>query len=288
MATSKRIVDTPEIEAAIRKFEDYLWARCSLERTTIENYTGSLRRFLRVVGPNPTKEQVQSYYAERRRAGLSYAYAGYLSVGLERYMEMQGTPIELGRPPKPRRVLKYVLSEAEVTLLIAAAKTTRVRALLAVLAFGGTRNEETCRIKIEDVDISNNTIHIEGKGAKERKVCITGSCTELLVGYLQERKAAGAQPGDLLFVTERNGLPMEPQDIRKLVRVYAKRAGIKRRVHPHLLRHSLATNLMRRGASLIAIRDQLGHEFLQSTICYVHCTSEDLKSDYRRFSPSYL
>ena len=252
------------------------------------NYSGTIKRLLMVTGPNPTPDQVASYYGQRRRDGMSYSYATYMSVGLERFMEMMGTPVHLGRAPKPQRVLKHVLSESEVTLFIAAATTVRVRALLSVLAFSGVRNEELCKLKIDDVNIGENVLHVSGKGAKDRKACITGTCTEALIDHLQERKKAGALPEDRLFVTARNGNDMEPQDIRKIVRHYGKKAGLKRRIHPHLLRHSLATNLVKRGASILAVRDQLGHEFLSSTLLYVHTTVEDLKNDYRRFAPCYM
>lgn len=289
VAESKRTKLSPEIEAVLRKYADYLLARCSLEETTIENYVGTMKRLLVITGPNPTPEQVTQYYADRRRAGLSYSYATYMTVGMERFMEMQGTPIALGRPPKPRRILKHVLSEAEITLLInAAGKNKRVRAILAVLAFSGARNEELCKIQMDDVDIGQNTIHISGKGAKDRKTCVTGTCMEAVVEYLQERRAAGATSTDPLFVTHRHGYPLEMQDVRKLVRVYAKKAGLRRRVYPHLLRHSLATNLMKRGMGLLTIRDQLGHEFLSSTITYLHTTVEDLKTEYRRNAPCYM
>lgn len=211
-----------------------------------------------------------------------------MTVAIEWYMQMRGEPVKLARVKKPKRVLKHVLSEAEIALFIASAKDVRTRALFSVLAYSGARNEEICKMTMEAVDIGSNTIHISGKGAKDRKACISGACMEALVAHMQERRAAGAKDGDPLFVTERRGFPMEQQDIRKLIRVYAAKAKIKKHVHPHLFRHSLATNLLKRGASLLMIRDQLGHEFLQSTLAYLHVTIEDLKSDYRRHTPCYM
>jgi len=178
------------------------------------------------------------------------------------------------------------LTEAEVTLLIAAAgENLRTKTILAVLAYTGVRNDELTRIKIGDVNFATQTIHVTGKGARERKVCMGGSCMELLMSYINER-AGGAE--EFLFVTHRHGYPLEQQDVRKIVRIHAKKAGINKRVFPHLLRHSLATNLLRRGASLISIRDQLGHEFLQSTLGYIHATVNDLQADYKLHCPSYL
>lgn len=107
----------------------------------------------------------------------------------------------------------------------------------------------------------------------------------MLSDYLLKRHA---QPHELLFVTTRGGRPYHPQCLRKFVRVIAKRAGIAKRVWPHLFRHSLATNLLHRGANLLAIRDQLGHAFLDTTAIYLHSSPERLQMEYRMYSPSYL
>lgn len=288
MATSHATVLSAEIKATLDKYADFLWARCSLERTTIDNYVQTIKRMLLVTGADPDKEVVEQYYGGLRRAGLSYAYSTYICVGIERFMEMRGTPVSLGRVPKPKRVLKRVLSESEVTLLIASAKTVRTRAMLAVLAFSGIRNEEFCLLKMDDVDVGGNTLHIAGKGARERKVCVSSTCMEALLDYIHERKQDGARPTDRLFVTHRHGYDLEQQDIRKMIRSHAKRAGLKCRVHPHLLRHSLATNLLKRGSNLLAIRDQLGHEFLSSTLGYIHVTIKDLRMDYDSHAPCYM
>jgi len=91
-----------------------------------------------------------------------------------------------------------------------------------------------------------------------------------------------------MFLTVRNHLPLEPQDVRKLVRVVAKRAGITKRVFPHLFRHSLATNMLVRGSGILAIKEQMGHVYLETTMRYLHSVPGSLQEEYRRHCPVYL
>ena len=78
------------------------------------------------------------------------------------------------------------------------------------------------------------------------------------------------------------------QNLRKMIRTAAKRADLKKRVYPHLLIHSLATNLLHRGAHLLASKEQLGHAFVETTMIYVHSSPEHTQLQYRMYAPSYL
>jgi integrase/recombinase XerD len=93
---------------------------------------------------------------------------------------------------------------------------------------------------------------------------------------------------DFLFVTLDKENQLSTCDIRKMVRVLTRRAKIGRRVFPHLFRHSLATNLLNRGASLIMIKEQLGHAFIESTMIYVTSMPFRTRSEYDFFKPAYM
>ena len=94
------------------------------------------------------------------------------------------------------------------------------------------------------------------------------------MNYLRERSG---QAHELLFVTVRGQRPYAPQVLRKLIRAAAKRAKITKRVYPHLLRHSLATNMLNRGANILMIKDQLGHAFVETTMIYLHAARERIQ-----------
>ena len=81
---------------------------------------------------------------------------------------------------------------------------------------------------------------------------------------------------------------MQTQDIRKLVKAMAKRAGITKRVFPHLFRHSLATNLLGRGSGILAIKEQLGHMHIETTMRYLHSIPGRLQEEYQMHCPVYL
>ena len=223
---------------------------------------------------------------------------GYISVmvsTVERFADYLGNPIALTRPPGRTNTVPITRTEAEIAIIVHTTKNIREKAMLTTLAYSGIRNNEFCHLLIRDVDVPNGVLRVEEcKFNKQRIVAVTGECLGVLEEYLAWRKTQLAakgkvlMPDDLLFVTHRHGLPLESQDIRKTVHVAAKRAGIKRRVWPHLFRHSLATNMVNRNAHMLTIRDQLGHVYVQSTMVYVHRSKHAHTNDYRQHAPSYL
>ena len=155
------------------------------------------------------------------------------------------------------------------------------------MAYTGCRNHELTDIRVQDVDIAQQSVIINaGKGELGRICPVTGECVEELVEYLRERKG---NPEDWLFVTKRHGHQLQTQDIRKIVRTVATRAGIATRVWPHLFRHSLATDMLERGASVYSIQAILGHAYVSTTMdYYLHPNSRNVKSDYHRYAPSFV
>jgi len=275
-----------EISQAVERFSNYCFARLGFGPKTVELNVGIFRRFARAVGLKPSSDEIDGYIANVRRAGRTNTYARAIAVTVERYMQMIGTPVKLGRPKKQKGPIISILSEAEIAVLIAQSKDIRERAILLILAYAGIRNDELCNLRVKDVDIQNQALHIsKAKFDDSRVVCVAGACMDRLVEYLQWRKGG---PDNLLFVTRRKGLMLATQDIRKIVRVAANRAGIRKRVHPHLFRHSLASNMLHRGAGLMAIKEQLGHRYLESTLLYLHANKDRLQDNYRQYCPSYV
>ncbi len=274
------------LSETLEDFESYLFNHRALNPTTIHNYLGVIRRVAPAIGLRPSPRDVERYVGNMRREERSYSHQINTAVALENYMAYLGRKVRLARPRKPKRILREVLSEPEVTLIIAAARTVRERAILSLLAYSGLRNAELCHLRIGDIDIAHQTVQVRGgKGAKDRTVCIGGGCIETLMSYLGERNGTTE---DLLFRTVRFEHPYQTQDLRKLVRVVACRAGIRKRVHPHLLRHSLATAMINRGAHLLSVRDQLGHEYVETTMIYVHTAQTRLQAEYRMYCPTYM
>lgn len=278
---------THELRERMTEFGKWLLVKKGIGYVTISGYQGSASRLIRALKTyEPTHDQVINYIVKMHEREYSYAHIVNTSLALEWYMDYIGNPIQLGRPKKPKTLIKNTLSEAEVTLLIDAAKNIREKAIISLLAYSGIRNKELCNLRVNDVNLGDNMVRVtQGKGMKDRLINIAGECSRILIDYLNQFPRKGE---DYLFTTLRDGHKYNPSDLRKLVHVLSRRAKINKRVYPHLLRHSLATNLLKRGANLYMIKEQLGHVFLETTATYLRTFPLNIRNQYQMFVPSYL
>jgi site-specific recombinase XerD len=184
--------------------------------------------------------------------------------------------IDLVYPKRPER-LPVILSEEEVARLIESASTAYHRVILMTLYGTGLRREELCRLKVTDVDSERMVIHVrQGKGYKDRDVTLSPRLLEVLREYWKWRK-----PKIYLFPSyqrKRQEQPITSRTVYYAVREAARRAGIKKKVSPHLLRHSWATHLLERGTDLKTIQMLLGHLDLEATTIYLHLSQRHLQS----------
>ncbi len=288
MVTNDSTPSETKLEQKLEAFAEYLCAPRGLADCTILGYVSATRRLSATIGLNPDHHALDLLIVKMRMAGASYSHVGNTSLALERHTEFIGNPIRLGRPKKPKRLIRGTPTEAEITLMIAACRTIPEKTLVSLLAYSGLRNKELCGLKIGDVDIGSQLIKVRGgKGQEDRDASIAAPCAGLVVEYLH-RDRPGAAPAEPLFVTLQNGNPYWPQDLRKLVHVVAKRAHITKRVHPHLFGHSLATNMPIRGAHILAIKEQLGHAFVETTMVYLHAAPVAMQAQCGFFAPSYF
>lgn len=266
-------------------FEQFLVVSRGLQEVTITGYQGSVKRMKKVLGENPTHSELNQYIFNLYSSNYSYAHKTNTALALERYSEYQGNPIVFGRQKKPRQIIKETLTEGEVTKLIFSAESLRDKAMITLLAYSGIRNKELCCLKVCDVDLGRNTIRvIKGKGIKDGVVNVSAECTRILLSYLQEHQK---KQDDFLFKTYQNN-QMTMSAVRKQVHKIANKAGIAKRVYPHLLRHSLASNLLLRGANIMLIKNQLRHAHLETTLCYINSIIFGERNDYEKFAPSYI
>jgi integrase/recombinase XerD len=179
--------------------------------------------------------------------------------------------------PKRSERLPVILSEEEVARLIESASTSYHRVILMTLYGTGLRREELCRLKVTDVDSQRMVIHVrQGKGNKDRDVTLSPRLLEVLRAYWKWRK-----PKTYLFPSpyrSRTERPIDSKTVWYAVREAARRAGIKKKVSPHLLRHSWATHLLERGTDLKTIQVLLGHFDLEATTIYLHLSQRHLQA----------
>ncbi len=275
-----------DLDSALTGFSTYLFVMRGAREITVNNQLGAIKRASAEIGVDPSEEQIHRYIADLAQHTASYSHISNTCVAIEHYTDFLGRPIKLGRPRKPFTLVKGALSVEEVGALIAATTNARDRAMLVTLAYTGIRNTELCNLLVSDIDLERRTICIRGtKIVRDRIIPLAEPCADVLRVFLA--KHTGRYDA-LLFVTKRKGDWIEPQVVRKIIRACAERAGIRKRVYPHLLRHSLATNLMHSGTGILAIKQQMGHAHLGTTMRYLHGDPERLKQEFLVHVPDYL
>lgn len=280
-------MDSTKLNRQMEKFENYLMVDRGLSKVTAAGYCRTtsiaLRRMKKFIPRYVNiKEHIGWMYAKK----YSYSHVVNTSLALEHYTRWKGDAVRLVRPKKPKRLIHDVLSESEVSRLILAAHNIRVKAMVCLLAYSGVRNNELCNIKVDDVDLGGNQVRVrDGKNRQDGVINISAECTRILIEYL---RAFPREKDDFLFTTLVRKHQLTTGDVRKILRVNSVRAQIGRRTFPHLLRHSLATNLLNRGASLMMIQQQLRHRFIESTMIYVISRPIRNRSEYDFHKPAYL
>lgn len=259
-------------------------------RVTANGYLGSLRRFYeatKIIFPD--KEDVVNYLMGYYDRGLSYSYIVNTTLALEHYLDFQGREIRFDRPRKPKLRVEDWLTEQEIARMFVFCENIRESAMLALLSYTGIRNQELCDLLVKNLDFESQTVFIKaGKGLKDGRVCIAPAALNIIMEYL---KAYPRQPHEtVLFsiIGSRVGEKMRTCSIRKHIKKIAYRAGIERRVWPHLFRHSLAMNMLLRGCDLYSIKEQMRHEFISTTEIYIKSNPQILRNNYPIFVPQYV
>jgi len=271
----------------LNQFEKFLLVHKGIGMVTLKGYNDSVRRLTRALKTDePSHEQITDYIVGMHEKKYSYSHIVNTSLAIEWYMQFTVNPIKLGRPKKPKHIIKDTLTEAEVTMLIASSKNIREKAIISLLAYSGIRNKELCELRVCDVNLGDNMLRVlEGKGKKDRLINISGDCSRILINYLNYYQR---RPDDYLFTTLNKNNKYGTSDLRKLVNVLKNRAKINKRIYPHLLRHSLATNLLKRGANITLIQRQLGHVFIETTMIYLRSYPQRIQNEYNLYIPSYI
>lgn len=275
------------MEQELQSFERYLTLQSNLQSITIRAHLSCMVRIFRIIKTTyPTDEQIEDYVLELRQGSYSYNHISNNIVAIEKWAASCGKELTFARPKKPKRLIKDFLSEAEISRMISFSKNIREKAIITLLAYSGIRNRELCNLKLSDLDFGENTVRvIKGKNCKDRIINMSGECTKILIKYLYKFPR---EDNSFLFTTLKNNNQYATGDLRKLVKVIAKRSEINRRIFPHMFRTSLASNLLKRGAGILTIKEQLGHTDLSSTLIYLMSCPQRAKSEYDYYKPAYI
>jgi integrase/recombinase XerD len=286
-------------------FRDYLSLEAGHSGNTVDAYLRDLRRLGEfalargVRDPDQvTRTLLRDFVFLLKDLGLSAAtirrsvsairtYYGFLA-GEGR---VHNDPSDRLETPRRGRVLPETLTVREVEALLAAPGIDdplawRDRALLDLAYGAGMRVSELCGIGITDLLLTDGLVRVFGKGAKERLVPVGRSTIGTVSIYLHQlRPTLDRGHGGGRVLLNARGEPLSRVGAWGIVKRSAERAGLRKRVTPHTLRHSFATHLLEGGADLRAVQEMLGHADLSTTQIYTHVDREYLRSVHRQFHP---
>jgi integrase/recombinase XerD len=276
-----------------------------LARNTLDAYGRDLAKFSAFLISRGVRQwrqvdglAVRSFVSSLRAAGLTpRSIARHLVtvrrllhfLRTENLIEEHALP-EIFLSPVPRK-LPQTLSGDDIRRLLAQPKATeplgaRDQAMLEILYAAGLRVTELVRLEIRQINFDGNYLTIKGKGSKVRAVPFGKWARDGLLAYLKQARAKLLKGKSSPFVfTNRSGAPLTRQGFWKVIRRYALRAGIEKRVTPHTLRHSFATHLLEGGADLRSVQSMLGHADIATTQIYTHVDGARLKKVHREHHP---
>src|SRR3989339_777830 len=229
-------------------------------------------------GVDNLKKNTQNYYLIALRVFLKYlAKRGVQSLPPDR--------IELAKTPA--RDLDLI-TEIELSRLLSApsgseVKDLRDKAMMELLFSTGLRVSELCRLDQDSINMARDEFSVRGKGEKVRLVFISDEAKTVLKTYLAKRKDMDPAMFVSLSKISKSEGRLTPRSVERIVKYYATKAGISKRVTPHTIRHSFATDLLQNGADIRSVQMMLGHANVSTTQIYTHVTDKHLRDIHKKF-----
>lgn len=199
-------------------------------------------------------------------------------------------PSENLKPPKIEKKAPIILTVEEINLLLEqpggnSPKDIRDKAMLELLYATGIRVSELINLKVSDVNLSMNFIQCHD-GTKERVIPFTNETGQALDHYMKNAREAMCSKDQEFLFTNCQGAPMTRQGFWKIIKYYTAKAGIKKDITPHTIRHSFAMHLVNNGADLKSVQEMLGHSDISTTQIYMkNNTNTKLKEVYEKAHP---
>ena len=292
--------------SAVDVYLTHLTVERRLAANSIESYARDLQLLAeyaagrRVAIDSLSRDDLEAFVRDLMGSGRSprsVARAIACYRGFYRFLVIDGrlkaSPADDLRPPRAWKVLPRYLAVEEVDRLIAqpvidTPRGLRDRALIELLYATGMRVSELISLRPSDINLEASYLTCTGKGDKQRIVPIGDEAADWVRAYLKQARPVllGKRSSPRLFVNARGGgAGLTRVGFWKILKAYARQAGLSRTISPHVLRHSFATHLLERGADLRAIQMMLGHADLSTTQIYTHVLEQRMRTVYDRFHP---
>jgi integrase/recombinase XerD len=293
------------MEELLDQFLHYLIVEKGLSKNTIEAYSHGLTRFLNHLRGKGVQEirdvgkfDVRGFLLALKKENLSAKTIVRNLVAIRtffRFLTQEGiletNPVEDLESPKVAKTLPEILTLKEIEQLLEQPNLQtplgmRDRAMLEMLYATGMRVSELTHLPTHQVNLEGGYVLLYGKGSKERVVPLGSEAMKWVTLYLKTARGilAKGKESPSLFIN-RSGKGMSRQGFWKNLKDYGQKAGLRKRITPHLLRHSFASHLLEGGADLRSVQMMLGHADISSTQIYTHVTGERLKKIHQRYHP---
>lgn len=296
----------PTFESLLNRFLNFLALEKGLSDNTYIAYRNDIGRYLNYLEENHIQRVEYIQHQHVRDLLVLLSDMGLTGSSIARNITAIRTfhrfllnekirdvdPTENLEVPKIRRKLPIFLEIHEVDLLLSQPdvqlpKGIRDRAILETLYATGVRVSELVGIEGGSLITDEGFIRIFGKGSKERLVPIGAVALEWIQAYrnrVRPNLLKGTRRSDILFLSM-HGKPLTRIAVWQILKFYVQKAGIKKKVSPHTMRHSFATHLLEGGADLRSVQEMLGHADISTTQIYTHLDREYLKEVIRTFHP---
>lgn len=264
-------------------------------KKTFENYDRDLNKFFRFLKDYKindikkiTKETIRLYFLKQKNNNISNRTLGRYYSSLNSFFiysieheYIESNPLKFIDYPKYTKKVPEYIYESQLEKLLNEKTSENIeielrnKLIINLLLDTGVRVSELVNIKVFDIDVEERIIKVFGKGSKERFVFFTSKTKEILVTYLSKRKEKAIV--DNLFINYK-GEKLTERSVQKIIKLVGEKIGLD--IHPHLLRHTFATDLLNKGADIRMIQELLGHENLDTTQIYTHVSNSRVKEVY--------
>lgn len=289
----------------VAEFINYLAVERGLAKNTLSAYGSDLDKYLEYLADKKIdapdliiREHVTGFMMALKKQGMSAtSICRHLAAVkmFHRFMVRESfskdDPTTLVDTPKLFKRVPEVLTQREIEAILQAAQKVRSKeqrdyVIIELFYASGMRVSELVDLKITSINLDIGFVRAVGKGSKERIIPIGKSAREALAFYIERLrpKLLGKKTSDVLFLS-RLGKKISRQSIWKIIKQYARLAGVKKNIKPHTLRHTFATHLLEHGADLRSVQEMLGHADISTTQIYTHVDRERLKNIHKQFHP---
>jgi integrase/recombinase XerD len=293
-----------EVEAHVRTFLNYLRVEKGLSENTIDAYRRDIAKFVVFTGKrglgtaDVRREHVVDFLASLYRKNLDSRSVARHLVTIRHFFRfsltegfIQDDPASTIESPKFRHSLPEFLSVEEVDRLLRQPDLNdivglRDRAMIELMYSTGLRVSELCGLRVSDLQMDPGCLRCIGKGNKERLVPVGRQALDAVQKYLREARPQLLREGvsAYLFLNQKRH-KLDRISFWKILGEYGRKAGLRKSLTPHMLRHSFATHLLDRGADLRSVQMMLGHSDISTTQIYTHVVEERLKQVYKAHHP---